>query len=101
MMNDILKIVITAVISAAVSGMLTYFGIVRRKLKAYENGMLSLLRADIIRSHDKYMRKRYCPIYAKDALEKAYNAYHDLGGNGTITSLYNETIKLPNEGDDK
>ena len=59
--------------------------------------MLSLLRAEIIRQNDKYTARKCCPIYAKDALEKAYAAYHSLGGNGTITKIYNDTMALPEE----
>jgi cell division protease FtsH len=33
----------------------------------------------------------------KDAAEKAYKAYHDLGGNGTITEIYQEIMVLPTE----
>ena len=96
-MNDILKIVITAVVSAAVTGAVTYMSMVRKAVKALKDGLLSLLRAEIIRSHDKYMKKGFCPLYAKDALEKAYNAYHGLGGNGAMTRIYEEIIDLPIE----
>ena len=100
-MNDVLKIVLTAVVSAAVTGAITYIATARKKRNAYENGMLALLRDAIITSHDKYTKKQFCPIYAKDALEKEYIAYHDLGGNGTITKIYNETMALPNEEETK
>jgi hypothetical protein len=29
-----------------------------------------------------------------------YTQYHALGGNGTITHLYNELLELPNRKDD-
>ena len=59
--------------------------------------MLSLLRTEIIRQNDKYSDRGYCPIYAKDALQKEYDAYHQLGGNGTITKIFNNTMALPEE----
>lgn len=97
MQNDIVKIVITAIVSAAVTSAVTYAGIVKQAVKSLKDGLLSLLKAEIIRSHDKYTRKGFCPIYAKDALEKAYTAYHNLGGNGAMTRLYEDIIDLPIE----
>ena len=94
---EIIKIVITAIITAAVTGAITYVLTVRSKVRAASNGILSCLRADIIAYYDKYTAREYCPIYAKDAIEKAYKAYHDLGGNGTITELYNKLMALPTE----
>ncbi|MBP0983106.1 MAG: hypothetical protein J6A19_05205 [Oscillospiraceae bacterium] len=62
-----------------------------------ESGVQCLLRAEIIRSHEKYMDKGFCPVYAREALSRAYEAYHALGGNGTITGLYNQIIALPTD----
>lgn len=65
------------------------------KNKALKNGLQCLLRAEIIRAYDKYTQKSEIPIYAKEALEKEYKAYHKLGGNDVATKLYNELIELP------
>ena len=65
------------------------------KLRAVKNGLQCLLRAEIIRSHEKYFEREFCPIYAKDALTRAYAAYHALGGNDVATRLYEETLELP------
>lgn len=74
----------------------------RRRVKSadeqnIENGLQCLLRAEIIRSHDKYMARCYCPIYAKENLTRAYNAYKALGGNDVATDLYHQCMSLPNE----
>lgn len=94
---NVLQIVATAVISAVVTGLITYVGVVRNAVKSLKGGMLSLLRAELIRSHDKYIRKGFCPLYAKEALEKAYKAYAALGGNGAMKQVYEETMDLPIE----
>lgn len=74
---------------------------VQEKLSEYderisnlENGVQSLLRLEIIRSHDKYMERQFCPVYAKESLSRAYRAYHALGGNDVATELYHETSYL-------
>ncbi|HCH28552.1 MAG TPA: hypothetical protein DEW35_03490 [Ruminococcaceae bacterium] len=64
------------------------------KNKAYKDGLRCLLRAEIIRAYDKYTERGEIPIYAKEALEKEYKSYHNLGGNDVATDLYNETMKL-------
>ena len=60
-----------------------------------EAGVQCLLRAEIIRSHEKYTERGRCPIYAREALARAYNAYHALGGNDVASDLYNELMELP------
>ena len=67
----------------------------RRRQSAVELGLQSLLRAEIIRQHEKWEDKRYCPIYAKEALRRTYESYHLLGGNDVATGLYNDTLELP------
>ena len=66
-----------------------------------ESGVQSLLRAEIIRSHEKYMDKGFCPVYAREALNRIYESYHALGGNGTMTELYKQVMALPTDKDDE
>ena len=97
--------IITSIIVWAITGALgaftTYLGMrykkVTRENNALKNGMQSLLRNNIIDAHDKYMKKKYCPIYAKESLTKTYDSYHALGGNGVVTKLYNDIMALPEE----
>lgn len=75
----------------------TFAGTMFIKFKAIRDGLQCLLRAEIIRSHDKYTDRGYAPHYAKEALTKAYKAYHNLGGNDVATKLYNDVMELPSE----
>ena len=65
--------------------------------QAEREGIQCLLRAEIIRQHEKYQKLGYCPIYAKEALKKEYTAYHELGGNDVASRLFEEVMKLPVE----
>lgn len=102
----------SAIIVALIGGAVTMANVIftaaftavkeRRRVKSadeqnIENGLQCLLRAEIIRSHDKYMARCYCPIYAKENLTRAYNAYKALGGNDVATDLYHQCMSLPNE----
>ncbi len=67
------------------------------RIAILESGVQALLRGEIIRCHDKYMERGYCPVYAREALERAYKAYKDLGGNDVATGLYKQVMALPTE----
>mgnify|MGYP000006666595 CR=1 FL=1 len=71
---------------------------VRKKEAAVEKGVQCLLRAEIIRQYEKNTDRGYCPLYAKEALKREYDAYHELGGNDVATDLFNQIMKLPTEG---
>lgn len=93
MKQQIINWLIPFLLGSAVS----FGGAMCIKLKAVKNGIQCLLRAEIIRAHEKYADKGYCPIYAKEALTRAYTAYHALKGNDVATELYEETLHLPCE----
>lgn len=63
--------------------------------KALRDGLQCLLRAEILRQHEKWTRAEFCPIYAKEALTREYKAYHALKGNDVATGLYKEIMELP------
>lgn len=95
--DTVVKYIVTAC-CALVIGILS--GAVKKmwsEQKALKKGTQSLLRADIIRSYEKYMEKGYCPIYARDALAQEYEAYHGLGQNGTVSGLFERVMELPTE----
>lgn len=89
--ETVVKWLVPFVCGAGVSAIVAHF----KKKSALENGVQCLLRAEIIKAHDKYTEKGYCPIQMKEALSKEYQAYHNLGGNDVATTLYNDLIKLP------
>ena len=99
----------STIIVALISGAVTLANVVftalfnlvkdRKRVKSrdaqnIEDGLQCLLRAEIIRAHEKYTAQGYCPIYAKESLRRVYTAYHNLGGNDIATALYNECLNL-------
>lgn len=93
----------TAVISCIVSFFLggTLTGLTSRLKgaakheKALQKAVSNILRDKIIEQHEKYTARGYCPIYAKQSATSNYEAYHELGGNGTCTKLYEDIMALP------
>ena len=96
-LQKIIGWMIPAILSGVLSGVIVWTKMRRKKDNAVADGVQCLLRAEIIRNHDKYMEKGFCPIYAKEALRRAYDAYHTLHGNDVATALYHETMALPTE----
>lgn len=79
------------VLGVVVGGVTLWFGV----LKSLRDGVQCLLRAEIIRQNEKWTKAKFCPVYAKQALAREYKAYHGLHGNDVATSLYEETMDLP------
>lgn len=82
-------------LGAVVGGVSLWFG----GLRALRDGVQCLLRAEIIRQNEKWVKAGYCPVYAKQALSREYKAYHGLKGNDVATGLYEETMDLPERKD--
>lgn len=97
----VIKWAVPFVLGGAVSFAVSATRKMRKRDKALGDGIQCLLRAEIIRCHDKYINKGFCPIYARESLSRIYVAYHNLGGNDVATDLYKDTLKLPTEAEHK
>ena len=91
------ELIVKWLVPAALGACVGFIGSMFLRLKAIKLGLQCLLRAEIIRSHDKYTDRKYCPIYAKESIKRAYEAYHNLGGNDVATKLYNTLLDMPEE----
>ena len=66
----------------------------KKERDANSRGTMLLLRVQLIEYHDKYMDQGYIPSYAYQNFCEMYEAYHELGGNGMITKMYEEIHEL-------
>ncbi len=66
----------------------------KRDRDANSKGTMLLLRVKLIEYHDKYMALGEIPSYAYQNYCEMYDAYHALGGNGTVTKMKNEIEEL-------
>ena len=102
MWEFIVKYWLEVVFGLIVTGLTTAYGILARRIKAAKStdqaiadGMKYLLMFKLREEGEKHLHDGKCSIEAKHEYEKVYNAYHALGGNGTITSLKDQILKLP------
>lgn len=63
--------------------------------EALKSGMRSLLRRQIIEDCKKAMTDGYCEEPMRDTITAMYEAYHALGGNGTVTHIIDALEELP------
>jgi hypothetical protein len=96
-MEEIIPRVLNWAVPFLCGGIITALCVMWKFIHALCAGVQCLLRAEIIRMHDKYTERKYCPIYAKESLRRAYQAYHGLHGNDVATALYDETMALPTD----
>ena len=60
-----------------------------------KNGMISLLKSEILKTCENSFNMGYCPSYMKDNVKEMYESYHKLGGNGMVTVIVESLYKLP------
>ena len=65
-----------------------------KKQKAIENGVQALLRNELIRRYREYEVKGEITILDKENIEHMFTEYKNLGGNGTVASMYDDLMKL-------
>lgn len=96
--------------SAVFSGIIAYFGwwlkkrdverqasdeVRQREYEAIRTGLRAMLRDRIIQLYEDCVQSGNTPFYALQNVTNMYQAYHDLGGNGAITEIYNKFMHMP------
>lgn len=79
------------------SSILSTIIIVIKEYGGLKTGMKALLRNEIIRIYERYIKLGHCPSYMKKNINEMYTSYHKLGGNGMVTAMVEEIYKLPSE----
>ena len=69
--------------------------------KAQSMGLQAVLKDLLKIRYLEWIGKGYAPMDARDDLERMYQAYHGLNGNGTITELRSRFMRLPIENHDE
>lgn len=92
--------VFISVMSTVAVGLLAWIARKMRALvktnDAQQDGIRTLLRNELVRLHrDLVEAQGWCTLEDKEYVERTYIAYHELGGNGTGTVLYEDIMALP------
>lgn len=60
-----------------------------------KSALRALLRSEIMRTHHHAVRDGRASTVDKEVMERTYQSYHRLGGNGIATNLHDEMMALP------
>ena len=63
--------------------------------KAVGNALCAFCRDRILQGYINYKQRGGITAPELETINKLYNAYHALGGNGTITAVFEKIIHLP------
>lgn len=63
--------------------------------EAFRGSLLALTRDRILQGYRYYRREGGLSAQDLETMTKLYDAYHALGGNGTITAVYKKIMDLP------
>lgn len=66
-----------------------------REYATLKAGMLAILHDRLYQICRYHIHKGLITVDELDNIEHLYNAYHDLGGNGTGEEIYNRVRRLP------
>lgn len=61
----------------------------------FKSALRALLRSELMRTHHQAVREGFASTLDKEVMERTYQSYHMLGGNGIATNLHDEMMALP------
>lgn len=67
----------------------------KKTQEALRKGLCSILRNSILHGCIKYIECGSKPMYEINNIGSMYDAYHALGGNGSVTRMYKIFSELP------
>lgn len=70
----------------------------RQKERALADGVMCLLRAELMEYHGKYTREEGVSSHGYENWFEMYRAYKELGGNGMIEHMKDEMTSLRMKG---
>lgn len=91
---DIIVKTYAVILPIALGYIITLLQKQKKARTANSKGTMLLLRVQLIEYHNKYMDLGEIPSYAYQNFVDMYEAYHQLGGNGMVTKMYDEIQEL-------
>lgn len=73
----------------------------REEYEAIRQGIRAVLRDRILQAYNHFKKVGHVNVSQMDNISNMYMAYHNLGGNGVITSVYMKFMEIPHEEGDE
>lgn len=93
--NIIISYLVPLILGSIIGFLTTQLKNHNKKDKAIEDGLVALLRNELIRRYREYETKGELSILDKENIEEMFKQYEKLGGNGTVKKMYSELLDLP------
>ena len=68
---------------------------IHTRIRALQEGVQALLRAQMISYYNHYHEKGYAPLYARESFENCWVQYERLGRNGVMADIRAKFMALP------
>ena len=97
MMEFILQYWTEALFGLAITGLSVAYNRLKKRFKeqdALKEGVVAMLHDRLYQSCMYFIEQGEIPISALKNIERMYKAYHNLGGNGTGTEIYERVTEL-------
>ena len=91
----ILSYLIPAALGAGIGFLSSKLKKDKAKEQAVEDGVLALLKNELVKEYREYKDKGELSILDKENIEGMFKQYKNLGGNGTVEQLITELMQLP------
>ena len=86
---------IVAVLGIMLSGRRAEKEKAEKENELVKSALRALLRSELMRTHHQAVRDGCASTVDKEVMERTYQSYHQLGGNGIATNLHDEMMALP------
>ena len=90
---------IVAVLGIMLSGRRAEKEKAEKENELVKSALRALLRSELMRTHHQAVRDGHASTLDKEVMERTYQSYHRLGGNGIATNLHDEMMALPTRDD--
>jgi len=96
-LDNIAKAIVVSITTTILAALTTAINRLWKKQKAQEAGLKALLHDRIYQEYTLCQSKGYATVEDIQNLEYLYKPYHELGGNGTGTELFERVKSMPPE----
>jgi len=79
-------------VTGLIGGLVVY---VYTRLKALQEGVQAMLRAQMITYYNYYEERGFAPIYVRDSFQNCWESYERLGKNGVMKDIHDRFLALP------
>jgi len=94
----IVAVVASPTLTAITNAILTMLKNNKKKQTPEQKAMIVLLRRELREQYKGIVEKDYVTIEELEEFDKIYEIYHDLGGNGRGTKMYEYVHKMKVKG---